>query len=52
MDGSVNELERLKAMLKARTDRDGKPKYGFKRNTEEIRARIAELEGKSNGNEG
>lgn len=47
-----NELEKLRAMLKARTDRDGKPKYGFSTNVKEIKARIAELEGKDDGNEG
>lgn len=51
MDASVNSRqELLLRRLKARTHRDGTPKANFKENVAAIRAELAILEEKQNGN--
>ena len=40
----MDEIERLKRILAARTDSEGKPLSGYKLNVADIKARIADLE--------
>lgn len=41
----VDRLEAVKTKLKARTDRDGKPRVGFKENVAMLKTEITRLEG-------
>lgn len=42
----MDEIDRLKRLLAARSDSDGKPLPGYKANVAELKNRIANLEAK------